>query len=163
MQRLIKCGVASRGAGLLPLRYFEKSYGNAPKPRMPFRDQAILVVDDDDAVRAMISAILRDEGWAVLVATDGDDALRVVSDYGRPVAAVIADVFMPGLSGVELYSTLRGWYPGIRFLMISGYPPSERLLEATSEPRTRLLAKPFAASTLIAVLEDLLAQHAPPR
>src|SRR4051812_48874045 len=86
------------------------------------RDETILVVDDDHAVRALITAILRSEGWSVIQASDGQDALDVVEIFPQPIAAVVSDVFMPRLGGVELFVTLRGWYPGIRFLLMSGYP-----------------------------------------
>src|SRR5690242_13124144 len=121
------------------------------------RDETILVVEDDEDVRATVAGILRMEGWHVIEAIDGEDALRVAEAFNGPIAAVVSDVRMPNMSGIALFDALRAWYPGIRFLLMSGYPASENVEKVGHSTRSRFLPKPFGAAQLVSALEQLLA------
>lgn len=121
------------------------------------RDETILVVDDDEDVRETICGVLRMEGWHVIEATDGEDALRIAESHARPIAAVVSDIRMPKLGGIGLFEQLRSWYPGIRFLLVSGYPASDKVEDALEMPRAKFLPKPFGAAQLVAALEQVLA------
>jgi CheY-like chemotaxis protein len=124
----------------------------------PLIDETILVVEDDDDVRAMISEVLRVEGWRVLTAKDGQDAINAASEHAAPIDAVVVDVQMPRMNGLSLLELLRGWYPSMRFLFISGHQPPPKLMMRLVDPNTRFLAKPFGAEELVRSVLALLDQ-----
>jgi two-component system, cell cycle sensor histidine kinase and response regulator CckA len=118
--------------------------------------ESILLVEDDDAVREVMSRSLAARGYRVLTARNGEDALEVADDYDSPIHLVISDIVMPVMSGLQLFERLRGWYPSIRFLLISGYadPPIGR--NALDDGRTRFLPKPFTIERLARESRSLL-------
>jgi two-component system cell cycle sensor histidine kinase/response regulator CckA len=109
-------------------------------------NESVLVVEDDDAVREVISTGLRKLGYQVLPARNGDDALAVADSHGGPIHLVISDLVMPEMNGVELFARLRGWYPAMRFLFVSGYLQS--VAGDMSDDSTAFLPKPFTIDRL---------------
>jgi CheY-like chemotaxis protein len=109
-------------------------------------DPTILVVEDGEAVRKMICAMLSQNGYQCLEAADGHEALVVLG--GIPsVSLVLTDLVMPGMSGTELARHISKDYPEIRIIFMSGY--SDDPVIRTSEGGSGLfLAKPFTASAL---------------
>ncbi len=111
-------------------------------------NETILVVDDDDAVRAVICSGLAHRGYAVLPARDGADALEVADRHNGPIHLVVSDIVMPGMDGHILFETLRRWYPRLAFLFISGYLQHGVTDEELASTRTAFLPKPFTTETL---------------
>lgn len=126
-----------------------------PTPDDARGSAVILVVDDEEAVRAPISRMLRHLGYFVLEATNGEHALHVMQEYHSPVHLVISDVRMPEMEGTELVSLLRGWYPQIRVLLISGVA-GHGGAEAAMIPGGAFLAKPFSLDELSTTVRSLL-------
>jgi PAS domain S-box-containing protein len=115
-------------------------------------DGVVLLVEDDDMVRAFARDALDAAGFAVLEAAEGTGAL-LLAEALEPPCALVADVVMPGMSGPEIAALL----PGVPVLYISGYVEDERrqhLLEAT--PLSRFLAKPFKADDLRDAVREVL-------
>lgn len=113
------------------------------------RQRRVLFVEDDADVRHSTVRALRAAGYAVLEASDGRDALALVSSEAGPIDLVIADVVMPHMGGVELVRRLREDWPEIQALFTSGYPgdsPDVAEAEAMGDP---VLAKPFTPSILL--------------
>src|SRR6476620_5742529 len=110
------------------------------------RLEQILVVDDEDMVRHFAARILSEEGYRVVQAADGADALDVIST--RPVDLVVSDVMMPRVNGIELLERLSVAHPGLPILLMSGYGTMELMNRGVSVP-CGLLAKPFPPSVLI--------------
>src|SRR4030095_16032953 len=79
----------------------------------------ILVVEDDADTRSALSLLLDDMGYSVSAAASGAEALRYV-DSGEPCDAVITDVLMPGMSGVELAQLARAARPGLAIVVVPG-------------------------------------------
>lgn len=116
--------------------------------------EVVLVVDDEEHVRAPISRMLRHLGHFVLEASNGENALHVMQDYHSPVHLVVSDVRMPEMDGIELVEMLRSWYPKIRVLMISGVAMNDsgaHLIEGSG-----FLAKPFTLDELAKAVRTLL-------
>ena len=110
----------------------------------------ILVVDDEVVVRNMIQRVLRREGFAVLSAADGQEALLVFRKFPETVHMLITDIEMPGLNGFALAAQIRLEKPQTKILFISG-----RLTAAETDP-AHFLAKPFKPRTLVdSVIETL--------
>src|ERR671932_154881 len=121
--------------------------GRGPK-RAPGRGGTILLVDDEAAVRAVARAFLGLQGFAVLEAADGAEALRVAEHHPGPIDLLIADVEMPGLDGRALAQTLGPLRPGMRVLYLSGYPRDAALAAGKVPAGAEFLEKPFSAAGL---------------
>ncbi|HEX7020017.1 MAG TPA: response regulator [Gemmatimonadaceae bacterium] len=118
--------------------------------------ETVLVVEDEEPVRDVICRALRGYGYNVLEAKNGEDAITVAGRYGAPVHIVVSDVVMPEMDGRVLFEHLRGWYPHIRFLFISGYARGNIGAEQLASPATQFLAKPFSMNTLVSEVRRLL-------
>jgi CheY-like chemotaxis protein len=127
----------------------------------PARRQTVLLVEDDEGVRQLTERILCSFGYEVLVARDGEDALRRIAD-GAGIHAVVSDVVMPGLSGVELVERLRAVQGDLPVLLLSGYTGDEVSATLAGTGRQAFLQKPFSPDALAAALDDLLADVRPP-
>jgi two-component system, cell cycle sensor histidine kinase and response regulator CckA len=129
----------------------------APGPRPA--TEVILLVDDEDDMRALIRESLEDAGYTVLEAREGDEALLVADWHDGPIDLVITDVMMPRVDGAELarrLPTLRGTS---RLLYISAYatgPP----FESGGAGDVPFLAKPFTPAALLAKVREVLARPA---
>ena len=106
---------------------------------------SILVVDDDKAMRGMVSEFLREGGYAVTEAADPVTALGIVADASRRVDLVVTDLVMPKMSGPHFVERLLEMRPKVAILRVSGYPRSEHHHLA---PDTPFLQKPFTLEAL---------------
>jgi len=117
--------------------------------------EVVLVVDDEATVRAPIARMLKHLGYFVLQASNGEDALQVISEYGGPVHLVISDVRMPEMDGAELAGMLRSAFPDMRLLLISGVGVHAIDVSRQIEG-CRFLAKPFTLDELAVTVRSLL-------
>ena len=118
------------------------------------RGETILVVEDDQQVRGVAGRILAAHGYAVIEAEGGEDALAVVA-AGEHVDLLLADVVMPGMSGVELAERLRRTQPELPVLHMSGYANGNSGRDLSLE-LPELLEKPFSATDLLVRVRALL-------
>jgi CheY-like chemotaxis protein len=102
--------------------------------------RTVLVVDDEPAVRLVVSRILSDAGYRVITAMSGEDALRTARTSG-PVHVLVTDLRMPIMNGVELATHIRDIHPDTRVLVMAGYPTHDTV-------GYRVLIKPFAMGEL---------------
>jgi two-component system, cell cycle sensor histidine kinase and response regulator CckA len=117
----------------------------------------VLVAEDELSVRAFLRITLERAGYTVLAASDGEHALQLASTAG-PFDMLVTDVVMPRLGGLALARRLMEELPGLRVLLVSGYPGDVALLE-DMPPGVRLLAKPFGPDELTLAVRELLAGH----
>jgi len=120
----------------------------------------ILVVDDDDPVRVMISRLLRNQGYTVLMASQAAEA-RAVFETQLP-DLVISDIVMPGESGIELRRAVAAEHPGLPFILISGFSAEGPAEFAARTRDTWFLQKPFAVEDFLALVEEILGRRADP-
>jgi len=106
----------------------------------------ILVVDDEPSVRRFAARALSEEGFAVLEAADGQEALAAVEAGG--VLAIVSDIVMPRLNGVQLIEALARSHPQLPVVLISGYAPGELEGLGIAAP-CAVLMKPFTAERLV--------------
>ena len=111
---------------------------------------AILLVEDEPAVRGLFALSLRKEGYHVMEASNGAEARAVVEQSGR-VDLVVTDVVMPIMKGTELAARLRETHPDLRFIFVSGYVVHEHL-----GPNSVLLQKPFVRQDLVRKVAEVL-------
>lgn len=116
----------------------------------------ILVVDDDRAVRHVVASFLRDEGFEVDTAADGEEALRLVSDE-EPFQVAVLDYQMPGMNGVELFEELRQRQPDIQGVFLTAYTTIDVVFPAVGVGVERVLSKPVDRKELVPVVKEVLA------
>lgn len=128
-----------------------------PTPDRPGRGERILVVDDEPALRDMISDILNSKGYDVIVAADGVEALASINVIGEDLSLVITDVHMPHMTGDVLVSVLKRIHPHIPVLAISGHPNADKNWagEEQAQPDASL-SKPFTGPKLISLICKLI-------
>ena len=103
----------------------------------------ILVIDDEEAIRGVLSASLKDEGYEVMTAHDGESGLKAIDQF-RP-SVVLLDIWMPGdLDGIEVLRRAKGNYPGVQFLMMSGHGTIETAVKATKLGAWDFVEKPLS-------------------
>jgi two-component system, cell cycle sensor histidine kinase and response regulator CckA len=123
--------------------------------QVPGGTQTILLAEDDGAVRRLARDVLTHQGYTVLDARDGDEALAIAHQYGGPIHLLIADVVMPGLSGRDLSQRLNMERPGIPVLYTSGYTEN-LMVRAGFEQGLALLAKPFLPADLLRKVAEVI-------
>jgi CheY-like chemotaxis protein len=134
----------------------------APRPRAERggAGETVLVVEDEDPLRAMVREILRRDNYEVLEARDGADALRVWEQAGGPVDLLLTDVAMPRMSGHDLADRLSRAAPGLKILYMSGYPRDVPYQQSLAEAGRPFLQKPFTAALLTATVREVLDRRA---
>ncbi len=115
----------------------------------------ILIAEDEQQVRELTCRLLRQAGYAVLAAADGEEALQIARGHSGPIDLLVTDVIMPRLSGDELAARLLLSRPGVPVLFVSGYT-NETLGVDGMRPGTQYLQKPFAPAVLLKRVEELL-------
>jgi CheY-like chemotaxis protein len=123
---------------------------------LPRGTETVLVVEDEDAVRLIVRRVLEEQGYAIIEARDGNDALRVCGQRGDAIHLVLSDVIMPGMGGRELSRALASDRPGLPILFMSGYNDDGELAVTGSELGAGVLAKPFTSETLARQVREAL-------
>ena len=135
----------------LPFLEAEKAEGGITRGT-----ETILLVEDEDPVRAVTQEILQAMGYTVIVARNGSEAIRIGGEHRGRIHLVITDVVMPGMNGRQLVERLDRAYPGMKTLYTSGYPNDAALVDGALGERTPFLAKPFSADMLLRKVREVL-------
>jgi PAS domain S-box-containing protein len=123
---------------------------------LPRGTETVLVVEDEDGVRAFTCHVLRQSGYTVLEAPQGADALAVCDRHPEPIHLVLTDVVMAGMSGPEFVRRLGERRPGLKVVFMSGYSDSTVLGPEAFAGGARLLEKPFTPLALARTVRDAL-------
>jgi PAS domain S-box-containing protein len=119
--------------------------------------RTILLVEDEHAVRRLARQVLQEQGYTVLEACDGEEALQVYAEHAGPIDLLVTDVVMPHRTGTELARRLLEQAPGLRILFISGHDrDDDDLGEFLDRRRAHFLAKPFLPDDLARVVREIL-------
>ena len=114
----------------------------------------ILVVDDESAIREVLTASLQDEGYEVRTAKSGDEAVKVLEDY-RP-AVVLLDIWMPGqLDGIDVLRSTRAKYPTTEFIIMSGHGTIETAVKAVKLGAWDFVEKPLSIDKIMILLNNI--------
>ncbi len=111
--------------------------------------EAILIVEDDEAVRKMAASTLRRYGYSVVEAPDPETTFNLLPTLKGRIELVICDVVMPGMSGPEMMARILPLLPGVPVLYISGYSENAVIQGGFLSPGVILLSKPFTPETLL--------------
>jgi len=118
--------------------------------------ETVLVVEDDDDVRAYTVGILRELGYRVIEAHDGVTGLRLLERQEHGIQLLLTDVIMPGMSGTELADAARRYQPGLKVLFNSGYTRDAIMRDGRLEPGVDLISKPFTFAVLAGKVREML-------
>ncbi len=118
--------------------------------------EAILLVEDDHAVREYTSRALKSCGYQVVKAKDPHDALRILQEEQVHIDLLLTDVVMPDTSGFQLVETLKTMHPRLRYLLVSGYPGEEITRKQLDDIEHPLLQKPFTLEALSSAVRQVL-------
>lgn len=139
--------------------------GTAPAP-VPDKDTAdgdltgsgtVLLVEDEDAVRLFGARALRNKGYTVLEAENGEGALDVINANDATIDLIISDVVMPGMDGNTLVGLVRHELPDVKVILMSGYAEDVFRDEIDRDPSIEFLPKPFTLKGLAAKVKDVMA------
>lgn len=119
--------------------------------------KTILVVDDEDLIRKFVSSLLKQNGYRVLVAESGEDALQQSLAYEGKIDLLLSNIQMPGLTGMELGTKITLERPDIRVMLMSGFTSGMLVLNEG----WHFLHKPFIPSQLKDLIQSLLTPSAP--
>jgi two-component system response regulator AtoC len=115
-----------------------------------------LIIDDDPAVRSMLSSILEDEGYSVEAVDNGKEAIRTCEKLPFDVALV--DINLPDVKGTELLHKLKQLQPKMVKIIITGYPSIENAVTALNEKSDGFISKPFDPQELLEMIKKLIAE-----
>jgi len=118
------------------------------RPTTLYGSETVLLVEDDDQVRAVALAILKKFGYAVIAARDGDEAQRHCEAYPKRIHLLLTDVVMPGITGPELARRLQRIRPEMKVLCMSGYTDDDDDQPSARDAEIEYLQKPFTAEAL---------------
>jgi two-component system, cell cycle sensor histidine kinase and response regulator CckA len=146
--------------------YFPRADDGAPMSTPKDEDQAaprgtetILVVEDDPALRALSERVLEGNGYTVLLARNGVEALAIASGHAGRIDMVATDVVMPKMNGRPLVEKLLETREEMRVLFMSGYTDDEVMRRGVIDGRTAFLQKPFTPAQLAKKVREVLDQN----
>ncbi len=119
--------------------------------------EVILLVEDDESVRSLLSTVLKNLGYSVLEAADGKQAVDLYSLEKDNIDLIVSDVIMPKMNGMELYRKLRDFDKPFKILMMSGHTDQVLCLKELSEGNVKLMNKPFPMQDFIETVRSTIA------
>jgi two-component system cell cycle sensor histidine kinase/response regulator CckA len=130
----------------------QPSKAQSNQPRRP----TVLVVEDEGALRKLMTKVLERAGFQVVEAKDGEQAVEICKSWAEPPDIVVSDLAMPRLNGLQLKEIVAGLHPELKFLLISGY--AEDVVDDPTILRTdtNFLEKPFLPDELILKVREIL-------
>jgi nitrogen-specific signal transduction histidine kinase/CheY-like chemotaxis protein len=151
------------GVGTAFTIYLPKTAGDASSVSMSAAaeranggTETILLVEDQPEVRSIARTMLTRQGYTVLEANGGPQALDVVGAQDRPIHLLLTDVVMPTIGGPELARQLRTMRPDLRVLFASGYTDDTLVQQGVLEPGSDLIQKPFTREALLQKVRSIL-------
>ena len=138
----------------LPVQPIDRSYS----AKVETGDERVLLAEDDDSVRRLVSTVLAENGYEVLEAADGEQALAIASDLRLSIDLLISDVVMPDMRGPELCRRVLAGRPDMRTLFISGYADGSSPHRGEFGADVPFLQKPFSPEALARKVREVLDQ-----
>jgi len=122
----------------------------------PSGAETVLLVEDDESLRRLAGAILKKQGYRVIEASSGVEALDICRRRSGDIDLVLSDLVMPEMTGQQLTSELRRIYPEMKVVLMSGYAERTMVNQIAADPDIQLVSKPFTTNTLTTALDKAL-------
>jgi two-component system, cell cycle sensor histidine kinase and response regulator CckA len=120
--------------------------------------ETILLVEDEQAVRTVATRVLRNQGYFVLPACNGEEALSIADQVNGAIDLVLTDVIMPDMAGPAMVRQILEKWSGIRIVYMSGYAQNDKIRSEMADRDTSFLQKPFSADSLLLTVREVLDQ-----
>jgi signal transduction histidine kinase/CheY-like chemotaxis protein len=151
------------GQGTTVSLYLPRFGGDLPQdkpvdvPHAPFAQngETVLIVEDDPAVRVLVSTVLSELGYAFVEAGDADSAVPIL-DSGQRIDLLISDVGLPGMNGRQLAEIGRQYRPELKVLFITGYAEHAAVRGGFLDPGMQMITKPFTFDLLTAKVREMI-------
>lgn len=122
---------------------------------LPRGNETILLVEDEESIRKLVTSTLEEYGYNILEAINGVEGLQLAKEYKEPIDLLLSDIRMPKITGTELSELLRNVHPETKSLFISGHTEDD-VLRKISESGASLLNKPFSFTALVNKVREVL-------
>ena len=119
-----------------------------------------LLVEDEANVSSVLAELLTEQGYQVLIAADGEEALTLFRQNADRIHLVISDIHMPGINGYEFARRLKALSPPTKIILISGNAEDRASKDRDDTLIAALLPKPFSSQTLTRTIRNVLAEKA---
>ena len=126
--------------------------------RLPRGGETILVVEDDNNLRALMAQALKQQGYKALEAANGEEGLLLFDKFRQEINLIVTDIVMPMMTGLELTDLLRPLCPQMKVVYISGYPDNPDLRQRNLTPDANFIPKPFSLEDLATKIRRVLDQ-----
>jgi len=123
---------------------------------LPRGSETVLLVEDEASLRELLREALEANGYSVLVARDGAEALQIAEAHAGPIQIMVTDVIMPGVTGSKIAELVAETRPEVKVLYISGYSEESVLRHGLIGPGRAFLSKPFGPEVLIRRVREAL-------
>lgn len=118
--------------------------------------ETIMLVEDEELLRALMAATLREQGYTVLTANDGREAATLFRENAGAIALVLSDIGLPYISGIELYDELKTIQQGVKVILASGYIDPEQKSELLKAGVKDIIPKPYDLTTVLNTIRKIL-------
>jgi len=119
-------------------------------------DETVLIVEDEEGVRKLTRKILSKQGYKILEAASGGDALLLCEQLNEPIHLLLSDVVMPGINGPELARRIKTLSPGVKVLFMSGYADRTIFQSGILDEKAFFIQKPFSARNLVEKIQKVI-------
>lgn len=119
-------------------------------------NETILIVEDEDGVRKLTRKILSRQGYKILEASGGGDALLLCEQCNEPIHLLLSDVVMPGINGPELARRIKTLSPDVKVLFMSGYADQAIFQSGILDEKACFIQKPFSARNLVEKIQEVI-------
>src|SRR5210317_697872 len=116
--------------------------------------KTIMIVDDEPSIRTSLEGVLEDEGYKVICASDGNEALKTIEEEMPDL--ILLDIWMPGIDGIETLKRMRSLHPGLQVIMISGHGSIETAVTATKLGAYDFIEKPLSLERTLVTIQNAL-------
>jgi CheY-like chemotaxis protein len=121
----------------------------------------ILFVEDEEMIRTMTKVYLEGNGYRVIEACDGTDAVLLWQEHQADIDLVVTDLEMPGVNGRQLVQRLKAERPDLKAIFVSGYTSGQGGEEAAADGSAKFLPKPYRLKNLTEMVQDCLSREDP--
>lgn len=118
--------------------------------------ETILIVDDEEMLREILQESLRDEGYNILSASDGIEALKIYADQMHIISLVITDLGMPNMGGEELFAKLQAMNPKVKVIISSGFLDNSTRSDLLRKGIKDVLTKPYRFDMIFSTIRRIL-------